>query len=194
MRRLVGRHSVAVQLAGIAAVATLAACAVPQPMPSFSFTPDDRDVWAVHEDLSENFTLTVYPTTLYRRDSEVMISFRADVDNKSRDRYRDFSSTFVLDPEFDQYLAAGLVSLPTSGVDLFPDGAPELRAGTGGRGIELTFDQIVTDREMLDELGLDPGRVLELAENLTLWLQWRGGEERLEYTAPVQDPDNLLGS
>lgn len=56
------------------------------------------------------------------------------------------------------------------------------------------MDQLLSSRQFLDAAGREPARILDLAENLTLRLRWDGGEETLEYSVPVLDPDNLLGS
>lgn len=146
----------------------------------------------VREDLSDRFTLTLYPTTVYEDESGTYLSFRATIVNRSSEEYRDFSATVVLDPELDQYLAAGVEPMPVMGVDIFPDGAPELADGTGGRGMELVVDELVSDRAFLADAGLDAGEIHELGEAVTLRLRWDGGEETLSYTAPVVDPDGLL--
>lgn len=148
----------------------------------------------VHDELSDDFTLTAFPSTVYQDGEDLYLALRATVVNKSSDAYEDFFTTVVFDPELDQFLAAGVEPLPLSKVDLFPVGAPELDEGSGALGTELIVDQLLSSRQFLDEAGLDPDRILDLAENLTLWLRWDGGEETLEYSVPVTDPDNLLGS
>lgn len=153
-----------------------------------------EDVGIVHDELSDDFTLTVFPSTVYRDGEDIYLSLRATVVNKSSDAYEDFFTTVVFDPGLDQFLAAGAEPLPLSKVDLFPVGAPELEEGSGALGTELIVDQLLSSRQFLDEAGLEPARILDLAENLTLTLRWDGREETLEYSVPVTDPDNLLGS
>lgn len=148
----------------------------------------------MHDELSDDFTLTVFPSTVYRDGEDIYLSLRATVVNTSSDAYEDFFTTVVFDPALDQFLAAGVEPLPLSKVDLFPAGAPELEEGSGTLGTELVVDQLLSSQQFLDEAGLDPARILDLAENLTLRLRWVGGEETLEYSVPVIDPDNLLGS
>lgn len=172
-----------------------AGCAArPAPHPDESSSDTETAVGTLYDDLSENFTLTVYPSTVYRDGSTIYVSYRATVVNKSQDSYQDFYPAFVFDPALDQYFAAGVEPVPITEVDLFPTGAAELENGSGGRGVELVFDQLVSDREFLDDAGLDASRILDLGEEVTLWLRWNGGEEKLEYRVPVEDPDNLLGS
>lgn len=157
---------------------------------------DDRvapvdPVGVVYDELSDRFRLTAFPSTVYQDGSDVYVAFHATVVNKSPESFPDFYTTVIFDPELDQYFAAGVDPLPITRVDLFPEGASELDEGMGALGTELLVDQLVSSPTFLDEAGLEPSRVLDLAGHLTLWLRWEGGEETLEYDAPVVDPGNL---
>lgn len=170
-------------------------CAVQPGPPDESSSAEQTLPGVVYDRLSDNFTLTVYPTTVHSEASSIYVSYKATVVNKSQDSFPGFYAAFVLDSDLDQYLAAGVAPIPMLKVDLFPAGAAELENGSGGGlGAELTSDQLVSDRAFLDDAELDARRILELGETVTLWLRWNGGEERLEYTTRVLDPDNLLGS
>lgn len=175
------------------ALSALAGCTLVPPPDGDGTSEDGEELaGAVYDELSANFTLTAYPSTVYRDGSDVYVSYRATVVNKFRDSYRDFSSAFILDPGLGRYFAAGVEPVPQTAVDLVPRGAAELGTAQGGLGVDVTSDKLVSDRDSLDEAGLSAGRILDLGEEITLWLRWDGGEEKLTYSAPVLDPDGLL--
>jgi hypothetical protein len=149
----------------------------------------------VHEELSDNFRVTVYSTTLYAEGSTVRISYRVEVVNKTQETFHGFYPTVVLDPELDQYLAAGVTPLPISTrLNVYPEGHTDLDDPVGAAGVDIDFDQVVSDRQFLADAGLDVDRLFELGEHVTLWLRWDDGEERLTYSTPVEDPNHLFSS
>lgn len=156
-------------------------------------TGDSREAWAVHEDLSETFVVTVYPTHVRAGDGEgaaLSLDHRVVVENVGREELRDVTATLVLDA-LDPYLMWGATSFPMTGVDLAPVGTRP--ADADAVGLDAGWDQMLRPLAELEADGLDPAAVLELAEDVTLRLRWAGGEESLRYTAPVLDPDGLLG-
>lgn len=159
---------------------------------------DVGEAWAVHDDLSEHFELTVYPSIVVDRgvdqDSALAVEHRAVLMNTSEETFSNLTVSFVFDPRLDDYFAAGVSPLAPTPIDVYPQSAPEVESGSAAWGVDWDVDHLLRDAELLTEMGHDIRDVPELAENLTLQVTWDGGEELLEYTAPVLDPDGLLGS
>lgn len=146
----------------------------------------------LHDDLSGRVAITAYPVTLVEQRGHAYMTFQVKVENVSFENLPEFSATLVLAEELDGYLAAGAESLTGGDFDLVGLDSEELADGSAVHAVVLDVEHRVADDEFLDEAGLDAHRILELAEHVTLELQWRGGQETLEYTAPVLDPDGLL--
>lgn len=61
----------------------------------------------MHDELSDDFTLTAFPSTVYQDGEDIYLSLRATVVNTSSDAYEDFFTTVVFDPNSISSLLPG---------------------------------------------------------------------------------------
>jgi len=140
---------------------------------------------------SDVFELTAYPSLVHQRGDAFYVTYHVTVVNKTPNILRAVEVDLALDSELDQYLAAGVISAPLSPVDLFPEGGLDPEGRPGMRGIDLVSEQLIAEADFLRDAGLDPSRILELDEAEVV-VRWDGGEERLAFAAPVEDPEGLM--
>ena len=137
-------------------------------------------------DLRNKFAVTVYPTRIITEDGKKNILYSVSVDNESEEVFKNFYGTIVLNEELDQYIATGVVPLPFTKINLVgkSDPASEERSGIG---VELNFQQILSDEQFMKEAEIDYTDILELGQDFILWLRWDGGEVKFDLTSAIID-------
>lgn len=135
---------------------------------------------------SDRFDITVYPTKIITEDGNKNIVYSVSVINKSEEAYKNFYVTIVMNEKLDQYIAAGVYPLPLSKIDLAAKSDPSPTEGEG-KGVDINFQQLLSDEQFMDEADLDYKDILELGKSFELWLKWDGGEEKYMLESDVID-------
>ena len=138
----------------------------------------------VYDDLSDRFTITVYPTKIITENDKKNIVYRISVENKSEEAYKNFNVTIVMNEKLDQYIAAGVFPLPLANFDM---AAKSVTSEDIGKGADVRFQQLLSDEQFMHEAGLKYEDILELGQSFELWLKWDGGEEKYKLTSSVID-------
>ncbi len=138
----------------------------------------------VYDDLSDRFTITVYPTKLITDDGKKNIVYSITVVNKTEVEYNNFVVTIAMNKKLDQYIAAGVNPLPITSFIMAAKSDP---SKDKGKGADVRFQQFLSDEQFMSEAGLKYDDILELGKSFELWLQWDGGEEKYQLSADVID-------
>lgn len=138
----------------------------------------------VYDDLSDRFTITVYPTKLIMDDGKKNIVYSITVMNKTEVEYNNFVVTIAMNKKLDQYIAAGVNPLPITNFIMAAKSNP---SKDKGKGADVRFQQLLSDEQFMSEAGLKYHDILELGKSFELWLQWDGGEEKYQLSADVID-------
>ena len=136
---------------------------------------------------TQRFAVTARPTEVFAEGDDVYVPYWVAVESIAPQSLRGFTVALVFKDELDAYFAAGITPLATTPVDLSP-----IEGSGASRGVELSSDQLVADPQFLAESELNPSRILELGREVTVWLRWDGGEEKIDITFPISDPRGLL--
>lgn len=151
------------------------------------------DEGVVHDDVSKRFTITTYPARLVLSEGDPCIRYRLAVDNQNNEAYKNVVVTFSMNKALDEYIAAGVFPFPFTKVDLAAKNAARL-ADDEGRGIELHFEQLLSDEQFMREAKLNYESILTLGQTFDVTVAWDGGSETYALTAPVVDEAGLMGN
>lgn len=138
----------------------------------------------VYDDLSDRFTITLYPTKLITENGKKNIVYSITVENKSEEEYKNFEISIAMDKSLDQYIGAGVEPFPITHFDM---AAKSDTSEDQGKGADVRFQQLLSDDQFMSEAGIKYQDILELGKNFELLLQWDGGEEKYKLTADVID-------
>lgn len=139
---------------------------------------------AVYDDLSDRFTIAVYPTKLITDDGKKNIVYSISVVNKTEEEYNNFVVTIAMNKKLDQYIAAGVNPLPITNFIMAAKSDP---SKDKGKGADVRIQQLLSEEQFMSEAGLKYHDILELGKSFELWLQWDGGEEKYQLSADVID-------
>ena len=145
---------------------------------------------------------TDYSTEIFAGAEGPELRVTATVTNISDDVLDNFAVTVIHDEALDPYIVGGVVELPALATgSMYPADTPQAEVPTdGARGVDVerTSGIVTEGSDAAKVAGLTTNgailaAVADLAGHVTLKVTWDGGEQILTSTAPVLDPDGLLG-
>lgn len=181
-----GKFIICLTLSALIAFSVFIGCSGAASSEVAIYKTGERTDGVSYEELSDRFKIIVYPTLVISEGKEKYIDYQFSLENKSEQAYKNIIITVSMNEKLDQYIAAGVLPLPFSKIDLAAQSAVSLSEGEA-KGVDIDFKQLLSDEQFMCDAGLDYKSILDLGKDFEVWVQWDGGEEKYALSAPVVD-------
>jgi len=189
------RRNILMILAALLCLLTLSSCNLRNHYnydENFAFDyPELRQDGEIFFTTSNKFKVTVFPTEIimdeygYRR-----MSVEFSVDNNSLYTFHGLTVSLDFEEWMDMYLAAGAVGLvaPLGSFDI--GSRDSLGSSHYALGVNARMRPLILTNDQIEFLGIDYDivvNIMQYAQEYTIRIAWRGGEEYIRVTSEVID-------